>query len=194
MLRPLCGKSHVVRTSVAQEELMFVKLGRRISTFHVCCAMLKNSCDNPHHIPGLNRSMFHVFMCHGLSTVILLIVFIPSCQTLADNPRKPRLLNKQCAHTPTGLLRLDPTRHQLGLSDAPPRHDATRDRSRRFINLTRHRDCPIRQSVLICQPACSTVVVEERITNPVLQLCPFPPQHQTPNDALVPALRNAAQR
>lgn len=149
--------------------------------------------------------MFDVFLCYAFlgympscamscQPLSCLYFVSSSCQTLADKPGEPRLLNKQCTHTPAGLLRLDPTLHPLGLSDAPPRHDATRDRSRRFINLTRHRDYPIRQSALIYQPACSTAVVEERIMNLVLQLCPFSPQHQTPNDALIPALRNAAQQ
>lgn len=71
-------------------------------------------------------------------------------QISVDMPAKPRNADKQASHTLADLLRLDLTRHRLESSVAPLRHDATQKKSRRFINLTRFRDCSMRQSAINC--------------------------------------------
>ncbi|KAF1926721.1 uncharacterized protein M421DRAFT_205382 [Didymella exigua CBS 183.55] len=64
-------------------------------------------------------------------------------------PRSQRNADKQTSHTPAGLLRLDRTRHRLD-SKSPPRHEATPEKRRCFINLTRLRHYPKRQSAAGC--------------------------------------------
>ena len=104
-------------------------------------------------------------------------------QILGRQRQRPRIDNQQAAHAPAGLLRFGLTRHRLVSYDAPPRHDATQETAERFINLTRPRNYSVRQPAQFLTRACSTAVVEQRITDLVegepcsildLRLCTIP--------------------
>ena len=109
-------------------------------------------------------------------------------------PAKSRNADKQTSHTPADLPRHDLTRHRLESSMAPPRHDATQERSRHFINLPRLWSCPIRQSALNCLASVQHGRYGTANHGSCLAAFSISASSPTPNDTKIPALRKAAQQ